>query len=309
VLRYLLTHAGQLILKEEIIDAVWATPYISPAALTACMYELRQALGEQAQMPQFIETVRGRGYRFIAPVQADVLPPAANDSGLGRHALQSAAGSAPPPWVGREAELMQLRQWFQAALQGKRQIGFVTGEAGIGKTTLVEIFIAYVTSEEPLWVGHGQCVEQHGEGEAYLPILEALGRLCRSPEGATLISLLRQQAPSWLAQLPAQLTASERETMQPRESGGTQQRMLRELAEAVEVLTVHRPLVLVLEDLHWCDPSTLEWLAYVARRRDPARLLVLATYRPVDAIIHAHAVHPLVEELRMHDQCAELALD
>jgi predicted ATPase len=85
--------------------------------------------------------------------------------------------------------------------------------------------------------------------------------------------------------------------------------MLRELAEAVEVFTAHRPLVLVLEDLHWCDPSTLEWLAYVARRRDPARLLVLATYRPVDAIIHAHAVHPLVQELRMHDQCAELALD
>lgn len=152
-------------------------------------------------------------------------------------------------------------------------------------------------------------VEQHGEGEAYLPILEALGRLCRGPEGATLVSLLRQQAPSWLAQLPAQLAASEREAVQPRESGGTQQRMLRELADAVEVLTAHRPLVLVLEDLHWCDPSTLEWLAYVARRRDPARLFVLATYRPVDAIIYAHAVHPLVQELRMHDQCAELTLD
>ena len=309
VLRYLVTHAGQLVRKEALIDAVWATPYISDAALTTCMYELRQALGERAQAPHFIETVRGRGYRFIAPVQAAGVSPAGNDSGLGSHALPAVAVGSDHPWVGREAELMQLRQWYTAALQGRRQIIFVTGEAGIGKTTLVETFITQVTSEEPLWIGHGQCVDQHGEGEAYLPILEALGRLCRGSEGATLVSLLRQQAPSWLAQLPAQLTASERQAEERRERRGTRQRMLRELAETVEVLTADWPLILVLEDLHWCDPSTLEWLAYVARRRDPARLLVLATYRPVDAIVHAYAIHPLVQELRMHHQCAELALD
>jgi DNA-binding winged helix-turn-helix (wHTH) protein/predicted ATPase len=309
VLHYLVTHAGQLVRKEELIDAVWATSYISPAALTTCMYELRQALGERAQTPQCIETVRGRGYRFIAPVQAEGVSTARDDSGLSRQALPVAAAGPEHPWVGREAELLQLRQWLTAALQGQRQIGFITGEAGIGKTTLVATFLTHMPAEEPLWVGHGQCVDQHGEGEAYLPVLEALGRLCRGPEGATLVALLRQQAPSWLAQLPAQLTASEREAVQRQESRGARQRMLRELAEAVEVFTADRPLVLVLEDLHWCDPSTLEWLAYVARRRDPARLLVLATYRPIDAIIHAHAVHPLVQELRMHDQCAELALD
>ena len=73
--------------------------------------------------------------------------------------------------------------------------------------------------------------------------------------------------------------------MQRQGQSATQARMLRELAEAVEVLAAERPLVLVLEDLHWSDPSTVEALALLARRREAARLLVLGTYRPVDLIL------------------------
>ena len=85
--------------------------------------------------------------------------------------------------------------------------------------------------------------------------------------------------------------------------------MLRELAEALEVLTAERPLVLVFEDLHWSDSATLEWLAYVARRRDPARLLVLATYRPTEARLGAQPLYPVTRELLVHDQGAELVLE
>src|SRR5262249_37697431 len=66
---------------------------------------------------------------------------------------------------------------------------------------------------------------------------------------------------------------------------------------------------LVLEDLHWSDRATLEWLAYVVRRRDPARLLILGTYRPVDVIVHAHPLRAIVAELRHLPQYAELVLD
>jgi predicted ATPase len=66
--------------------------------------------------------------------------------------------------------------------------------------------------------------------------------------------------------------------------------------------------VLVLEDLHWSDVSTLEWLTYVARRRDPARPLILATYRPVDAMVRAHPVRTVMTELTQHQQGAELPL-
>ena len=152
-------------------------------------------------------------------------------------------------------------------------------------------------------------MDQYGAGEAYLPILEALGRLGRGPEGAPLISVLQQSAPSWLVHLPALLAPEDQERLAPMVSGVTPARMLRELAEALEVLTAARPLVLVLEDLHWSDRATLEWLAYVVRRRDPARLLILGTYRPVDVIVHAHPLRPLLAELRQHPQYAELVLD
>ena len=84
--------------------------------------------------------------------------------------------------------------------------------------------------------------------------------------------------------------------------------MLRELAEALEVMTAVRPLVLVLEDLHWSDPSTLAFLTYVARRRDRARLLVLGTYRPADVIRQAHPLRRVIAELRQHHQCVDTTL-
>jgi ActR/RegA family two-component response regulator len=115
--------------------------------------------------------------------------------------------------------------------------------------------------------------------------LEALGRLGRESEGQRFIQLLSQQAPTWLVQMPALLTATELDMLQRKTQGATRERMLRELAEAVEQLTAERPLVLCLEDLHWSDVSTLDWLAFVARRRESARLLVIGTYRPVDVLV------------------------
>ena len=88
-----------------------------------------------------------------------------------------------------------------------------------------------------------------------------------------------------------------------------QERMLRELAEALELLTAERPFVLVLEDLHWSDGATLDWLTSVARRRDRARLLVLGTYRPVETIVQAHPLRTVVQELKRHSQCWELLVD
>ena len=71
-------------------------------------------------------------------------------------------------------------------------------------------------------------------------------------------------------------------------------------AEGLEALSAERPLVLMLEDLHWSDASTVEVLALLARRRDPARLLVLGTYRPVDLIVHAHPLMQVPRELAAH---------
>ena len=95
-----------------------------------------------------------------------------------------------------------------------------------------------------------------------------------------MVALLGQQAPTWLVQMPGLVRAADLETLKRRIVGATRERMLRELAEALELLTAQQPLVLVLEDLHWSDPSTLDLIAVLARRREPARLLLIGTYRP-----------------------------
>src|SRR5947207_4625137 len=103
--------------------------------------------------------------------------------------------------------------------------------------------------------------------------------------------------------MPALVPEAVYDTLQRRGAGVTRERMLRELAEAVEVLSAERPLVLVLEDLHWSDMSTLDWLAFVARRREPARLLIIGAYRPFEVIVSNHSLKSVKQELQLHVQC------
>jgi predicted ATPase len=308
VLCCLVTQAGQLVTKDALLEAVWPETAVSEAVVTVAMRALRRVLGDPARTPRFIETVHGRGYRFVAPVSTLVAPGGPGEEEAPRR-LPSSTFRRPPHFVGRDAALTQLAQCWTLARQGTRQVVVIAGEAGIGKTALVHTFVAQVAATEDVRLGHGQCLDHYGVGEAYLPILEALGRLGRGPEGERLVAVLRQYAPSWLVQMPGLISPKEWESLQHTASGATQPRMLRELTEALDILTTERPLVLVLEDLHWSDASTLAWLAYVARRPDPARFLLLGTYRPVDAIVRAHPIRTVMMELTQHQQGAELPLD
>jgi predicted ATPase len=120
--------------------------------------------------------------------------------------------------------------------------------------------------------------------------------------------VLNQYAPTWLFQLPAVLGNLDLDLLQRKTAGATRERMLRELAEALEVLTTERPLVLVLEDVHWSDLSTLELLSYLARRRHSCRLLVLGTYRPIEMFGAGHPLQRVLHELYAHDPGREMAL-
>src|SRR5713101_2087599 len=129
VFRYLLEHQGQLVTKEALLDTVWADVAVGDTMPSLCVGELRKALGDAARSPRIIETVYGRGYRFIAPVTKGAAP---------AKRLQPVA--LPPPMVGREEELAQIKGLFAKAGEGTRQVVFVSGEAGIGKTTFVGAF-------------------------------------------------------------------------------------------------------------------------------------------------------------------------
>src|SRR5262245_16138835 len=301
VLRLLVAHTGQLVTKEALLQAVWPDTVVSEAVLTTCIGELRRALGDTAQAPRFIQTVHRRGYRFIGHLPTDT------SSALPLCSPRLAP--APPPLlVGREGVLAHLRQWLAHVRQGARQVVWLTGEPGIGKTTVVNAFVEAAAAEGDIWLAQGQCIDHYGVGEAYLPVLEALGRLCRAPEGAALLPVLEQQAPTWLAQMPSLLNPAALEALQRRVLGATQERMVRELAEAVEAFTVTRTLLLVLEDLHWSDYATLDLLTYLARRPGPARLLLLGTYRPVEVLLRGHPVKTIKQDLVLHGQGVELPL-
>ncbi|MGH8185266.1 MAG: AAA family ATPase, partial [Steroidobacteraceae bacterium] len=264
MLAHLVAHAGELLTKEDLLEAVWPRSVVVEGVLTTVVRELRLALEDPARNPLFIQTVHRQGYRFIAPVTAcDALP--------------ASQASASRLLVGREAEWRQLQESFASAFNGARQAVFLAGEAGIGKTAIIDELVAHLAAQSSLISMRGQCIEHYGMGEAYLPILEALGRLGR--DDASLRDILSRYAPSWLAHLPAlQSNLPQGAAATP----VTTTRMLRELSEALEHLATHKPVILVLEDLHWSDTATLDWLAHFARRRDPARLLLLATYRPID---------------------------
>src|SRR5262245_5446385 len=312
VLWSLASRAGQLVTKGALLDAAWPDTAVTETVLTGSIRTLREALGDEPTRPRYIETVHRRGYRFVGPVHAEADP---SPSVPSLHPEPPPEPAEPAPFsaaasicVGRQAELALLVRSYDETLQGRRQTVFVTGEPGIGKTTLVDAFVSELGQREAVWMGRGQCVEQYGAGEPYLPLLDVLGELCAGRGAAECITQLRRHAPSWLGQLPALLGEVERDGLQREARGATRARMLRELADFVDALATTHPLVWVLEDLHWSDPSTVEVLALIARRRAHARCLVIGTYRPVELILRQHPLKAAKEELRSHGQCVEIVL-
>ena len=175
----------------------------------------------------------------------------------------------------------------------------VRGEPGAGKSTLVDAF----SQEAGVAVGVGQCLGHRGPGEPYMPVLEALGELARGPAAETVVATLAQAAPTWLVELPWLLgDGPDAEAVRHRAQGATRARMLREMLEALDAIAAAAPLLLVLEDLHWADDSTLDLLAALLRRREPAPLLVVGTYRPEGE----PPVAVLVNELSVRGLCEEL---
>jgi DNA-binding winged helix-turn-helix (wHTH) protein/predicted ATPase len=310
VLEYLLARPGQLVTKETLLDAVWQGTFVGEAVLKVAIRQIREALDDDPKSPRFIETAHRRGYRFVGHIAGD-----GGRSGAARRftdpdtvaGAQLPEADLPRGFVGRDGALSRLRGWLEKMRGGERQIVFVTGEAGIGKTTLIDTFARSVASDRSIRIGRGQCLEQYGTGEAYLPVLEAVGRLCR--EDRSVVEVLRAHAPMWLLQMPSLVTAAERESLHREVFGATRERMLREMGEALEALTVETPLVLVLEDLHWSDYSTLDLISYLARQRQSAHLMVIGTYRAADVIASGHPLKAVKQELLARHQCEELPLE
>jgi len=309
VLNQLVGRSGQLVTKEELLAAVWPETFVGDAVLKVTIRELRGALDDDPKAPAFIETAHRRGYRFIGQIAEGRQPPAKEQEIAGDNAIPTLRHRdryLPLGLVGRDEALARMRSWLEKMLGGERQIVFVAGEAGIGKTALVDTFARYIAFDRSIRIARGQCLEQYGTSEAYLPVLEAMGRLCR--EQGQVVDVLRTHAPMWLLQMPSLMSASDRELISREVSGATRERMLREMGDALEALTIDLPLVLILEDLHWSDYSTLDLISYLARQRQTAHLMLIGTYRTVELIVSGHPLKAVKQELLAKQQCEELPL-
>ena len=294
ILHYIVENAGRIVTKDEFMEAIWPGVYVGEENLKIYVRELRSLLGDNAAKPTYIETLRDKGYRFIAPLLGET---------------SAITTRRPEHLFGRGDELRKLKESFNKACNGHRQIVFVTGEPGIGKTSLVDAFLLLISGAHSVHIGLGQCIESYREQEAFYPILEAFGRLLSDPLSKEFGEVLRSQAPTWYVQFPRFVTATESDVLQREILGAGRERMLREICEALETFTSQTPLVLVVEDLHWTDHSTLDFIAALARRRESARLLLIATYRPIEVILADHPLRSLKLELCMQRSASEVELD
>ncbi len=312
VLHYLAERPGELVSKNDLLDAVWPDVTVTEGVLSKSIRELRVALSDNSKTPRLIQTVQRRGFRFIAPISPEQRALTSNfTSSPNPSALSTQDSALRTLFVGRNQELQRLTAAFAAMHRGERQCVLITGEAGIGKSALVRTFLDAVSAGAagaPVWIARGTCVGQHGAREAYMPVLEALEGVARRPDALGLAKLLRRVAPTWLAQMPGLITDADQEALRQSLQGVKPERMLREFAALIEALTADLAVVLVLEDLHWSDAPTVDLLWTLAQRREPARLLLIGTFRPADAIVQEHVLMKVMRTLAVHRQCIELPL-
>ena len=202
------------------------------------------------------------------------------------------------PLVGREREWRQLLgAWRAAIAAGAPHVVILRGEAGIGKTRLVEELLQWA-ARQGIASAHARCYAAEGE-LAYAPVTAWL-------RGRTLAPL----EDAWLAEvgrLLPEVLAGRPEL--PRPAALTEAWQRRRLFEGLAraILGTGKPLLLAIDDLQWCDRDTLEWLHFLLRFDRNARLLVIGAYRP-EEVGSGHPLLATLQALRLSEQVTEVDL-
>ncbi len=324
-LRVLVENHGHLVTKNQLLKAVWPDAIVEEGNLAHNLTVLRKALGEKAGGERHIQTVPARGYRFIAPVRiVESATRAAPPEGGWQERLEAAraalaGGSGPAPAVasshrhvvGRGRELAEMLAGLETAVSGQGLMLSISGEPGIGKSTLVARFLEELAGRRELCeVATGGCSERLAGSEAYLPLLEALESLLSGAMGAALGELMKLVAPTWYVQTAPLWAAADPSFAAVCADAkiASRERMKREFVALLEEISRVRPLVLFLDDLHWADASTADLLAFLSRRLASLRMLVVVACRQSEMILGRHPFIAVRQELQKQNLCREVEI-
>jgi DNA-binding CsgD family transcriptional regulator len=195
-----------------------------------------------------------------------------------------------PLFIGREAELATLTAALETAIAGTPTVVLLGGEAGVGKTRLVEE-AAERARAAGARVLAGSCIELGGEGLPFGALAHAFRTLMRDTSAEELDALLGPARSEFARVLP-DLDPDVALSTAPLAEGGTA-RLLELVLGVIERLAEDRPLMFVIEDLHWADHSTLDLVALLVRALRAGSVLVVVSFR-TDELHRSHPLRPLV---------------
>lgn len=287
VLAFLLRHRDRVVSKDELLDALWPGESVSESVLPRCVAAARRAVGDDRSAQRVIQTVHGRGYRFVAALR----PSPGEDSSAN-------------PFVGRELILQRLGAQLARARSNSGRLVLLAGEPGIGKTRTAEE-IAMLARSAGFRVFSARGFEAEG-APAFWLWTQILRAVIASTDRRVLLAAAGRGAADVAALVPEMpLEAGDA----PSRGEGEQARfrLFESISQLLVRLAAGEPLVLFLDDLHWADADSLLLLQFLAPRLRGAAILLVGAYRDVD-VRREHALAGTLASLAREAHCERVEL-
>jgi len=271
VLRYLIRHRDRIVPKGEMLGRIWPDVVVGEGSLSSSIRSVRRALGDTGSEQLFVRTLRGRGFRFVAPVRERSVEAAHSDPGEITEAGR---------FVGRTDVLAALEQALAEASRGRGRLVLLTGEPGIGKTRTAEELARLATAAAgvPPLVLTGWCPSQSG-AQPYWPWLRILRGLVDAVDDETLQAALRTSASDLTRLVPELATRVPDLHHDEGEADTSRFRLFDAIAAFLRRAAAGRTLLLLLDDLQWADRSSLRLLEFLSREMVQTRILLVSTLR------------------------------
>jgi len=297
VLQYLLNHHERVVTKEELIAEVWQGSFVEEENVARTVSTLRALLGDAAEHPQYIKTVRRVGYRFIHPVNASYQT-GSSPQDAPRHGSWSHNRNI---LVGRGRERSFLKELLTKCERGNSAIVCISGEAGLGKTAFVEGLLSDMRGSAI--IARSRCAPSVSTAETYAPVIDIFTNLFHSCP-ADLQRRLKELAPAWSSEA-LRGSATQNAVAQPLSAVSS---MHRQFGDVLMELSRKQPLILFIDDFHWADAKTVDLLGYVSLQISHAHLLLMLAVRSKGLVQSGHPFHQLSQELQVKGACLQLPL-